>query len=118
MTRLLGAVFGLAATGALFEALENNRLFGLLTTAGAGLDASDRTEVRGLLSGSEAAETKLAKLAPEAAEQVERVVREEFVFVLDGAMLLCMVGCPWRAFWRPYWWLERHLDPRRPSDLA
>ena len=46
MTRLLGAVFGLAATGALFEALENNRLFGLLTTAGAGLDASDRTEYR------------------------------------------------------------------------
>jgi hypothetical protein len=118
MTRLLGAVFGLAATGALFEALENNRLFGLLATAGADLDASDRTEVRGLLSGSEAAETKLAKLAPEAAEQVERVVREEFVFALDGAMLLCMVGCPWWSFWRPYWWLERHLDPRRPANLA
>ena len=52
---------------------------GLLTRAGADLDASDRTEAWGLLSGSEAAETTLAKLAPEAAEQVDRVVREAFV---------------------------------------
>jgi hypothetical protein len=64
---------------------------GLLTRAGADLDASDRTEARGLLSSSKAAESTLAKLAPEAAEQVERVAREAFVFALDGAMLLCMV---------------------------
>ena len=85
---LMGAVFGVAATGALFKALENNKLVGLLTRAGADFDASDRTEVRGLLSGSEAAETTLAKLAPEAAAQVEHVGREVFVFALDGAAVV------------------------------
>lgn len=91
MVRLMGAVFGVAATGALFKALENSRLAELLTTAGASLDASDRAEIQGLLSGSEAAETQLAQLAPEVAEQIERVVGEAFVYALDGAMLLCML---------------------------
>jgi EmrB/QacA subfamily drug resistance transporter len=90
MIRLLGAVFGVAVTGALFKAMENDRLVELLAAAGAKLGASDRAEVRGLLSGSDAAEDKLAHLAPNVAEQVDRVVREAFVHAFDGAMLLCM----------------------------
>lgn len=89
--RLMGAVFGVAVGGALFTALENYRLSGLITAAGGNLDASEQTEIRGLLSGSESAETQLAQLAPEAAEQIERVVREAFVFALDGTMLLCVL---------------------------
>jgi hypothetical protein len=57
----------------------------LLTAAGAKLDAFDRAEIRGLLSGSEVAE-----LTPAVADEVERVVREAFVYAFDGAMLLCM----------------------------
>lgn len=91
MVRLMGAVFDIAITGALFKALENSKLAELLETAGANLDASDRAETRGLLSGSEAAEARLAQLAPEAAAQTERIVREAFVYALDGAMLLCML---------------------------
>lgn len=91
MIRVLGASFGVAVTGALFKALENDKLAELLTAAGASLDASDRAEIQGLLSGSEAAETELTRLAPEVAEQIERVVGEAFVYALDGAMLLCMV---------------------------
>jgi MFS family permease len=53
------------------------------------LDASDRVEIRGLLSGSEAAERKVAELAPAVADEVERVVREAFVYACDGAMILC-----------------------------
>ncbi len=53
------------------------------------LDASDRVEIRGLLSGSEAAERKVAELAPAVADEVERVVREAFVYAFDGAMILC-----------------------------
>ena len=91
MVRLLGAVFGVAVTGALFKTMENGRLAELLAASGANLDASDRAEIRGLLSGSAAAEQKLSQLAPSAAEGIERVVREAFVHALDGAMLLCMV---------------------------
>lgn len=87
----MGAVFGVAATGALFKALENNKLTELLTAAGAKLDASDRAEIRGFLSGSESSEAELARLAPEVSQQVERVVHEAFVFALDGAMLLCVL---------------------------
>ncbi len=91
MVRLMGAVFGVAVTGALFKALENARLTSVLAAAGADLDSSDRAEVRGLLSGSQAAERSLGKLAPEVADRVERVVSEAFVYALDGAMLLCLV---------------------------
>jgi hypothetical protein len=42
------------------------------------------------LSGSETAERKVSELAPAAADNVERVVRETFVHAFDGAMLLCM----------------------------
>jgi MFS family permease len=90
MIRLLGAVFGVAVAGALFKALENGRLAELLAAAGASLDASERAEIRRLLSGSAAAEAELARLAPSVAGQVDRVVREAFVYALDGAMLLCM----------------------------
>ena len=76
--------------GALFKALENAKLAELLAAAGASLDASERTEIKGLLSGSDAAEDKLSQLAPSVAEGLERVVREAFVYALDGTMLLCM----------------------------
>src|SRR3712207_6703886 len=74
----------------LFKAMENSRLAELLAASGAKLGASDRAEIRGLLSGSGAAEDKLARLAPSVADQVDRVVREAFVHAFDGAMLLCM----------------------------
>lgn len=90
MIRLLGAGFGVAMAGALFKALENAKVAELLAAAGASLDASERTEIKGLLSGSDAAEDKISQLAPSVAEGVERVVREAFVYALDGTMLLCM----------------------------
>jgi predicted MFS family arabinose efflux permease len=90
MIRLVGAVFGIAVTGALFKATENSKLAELLTTSGANLDASDRAEIRGLLSGSNAAENKFTRIAPNVADQIERLVREAFVHAFDGAMLLCM----------------------------
>jgi hypothetical protein len=85
----LGVVFGVAVPGALFKALENSKLAELLAAAGARLDASNRAEILGLLSGSEAAERKVAELAPAVADQVEQVVREALVYAFDGAMVLC-----------------------------
>jgi hypothetical protein len=89
MVRQLGVVFGVAVSGALFKALENSKLAELLAAAGARLDASNRAEIRGRLLGSEAAERKVAELAPAVADQVEQVVREAFVYAFDGAMVLC-----------------------------
>jgi hypothetical protein len=89
MVRQVGVVFGVAVPGALFKALENNKPGELLTAAGGSLDASDHAEIRELLSGSEAAERKVAELAPAVAGEVERVVREAFVYAFDGAMVLC-----------------------------
>ncbi len=90
MIRLVGAVFGVAVTGALFKAMENGKLAELLAASGARLSASDRAEMRGLLSGSAAAENKLSRLAPGVAEEVDRVVRDAFVHAFDGAMVLCL----------------------------
>jgi hypothetical protein len=90
MIRLVGAVFSVTVTGALFKAMENNKLAELLAASGATLGASDRAEIRGLVSGSSGAEDKLAQLAPAVTEQIDRVVREAFVYALSGAMLLCM----------------------------
>jgi hypothetical protein len=90
MIRLVGAVFGIAVTGALFKERENDKLAELLTASGANLDSSDRAEMRGLLSGSEAAQDKLARIAPNVGHQIEQLVRVAFVYAFDGAMLCCM----------------------------
>ena len=90
MIWLVGAVFGVAVTGVLFKERENGKLAELLAGSGAKLDSSDRAEIRGLLSGSEAAEEKLTRIAPGVARQIEQVVREAFVYAFDGARLLCM----------------------------
>jgi len=90
MIWLVGAVFGVAVTGVLFKERENGKLAELLAESGTKLDSSDRAEIRGLLSGSEAAEEKLTRIAPGVARQIEQVVREAFVYAFDGARLLCM----------------------------
>ena len=90
MVRLLGAVLGVAVTGALFKAMENARLTSLLAASGTNVDASERAEIKGLLSGSAAAEDKLSSLAPGVADHVDQVVREAFVHAFDGAMVLCL----------------------------
>ncbi|MGF1470909.1 MAG: MFS transporter [Rubrobacteraceae bacterium] len=91
MVRHIGSVFGIAMAGGFFKALESNKLASLFTGAGSNFSDPDRKEVRGLLSGSEAAEAELTRLAPEVAGQVERIVREAFLYGFDGAMLLCVV---------------------------
>jgi MFS family permease len=87
--RQFGIIFGVAVTGALFKALENAKLLDLFDAAGAGLSAADRDEVRGLLSGADAAQAKLATLTPAAADQIREIVDQAFVHALNGAMWLC-----------------------------
>ena len=88
--RMMAVVFGVAATGAVFKALEHTRMVELVARAGRQLSEADRDEVRALVSGSDAAQAKLATLAPEVARRVEAIVNEAFVHALDCTMLLCL----------------------------
>jgi len=88
-SRFVGMVVGLAITGALFRSIENREIAtDLGTAAGRGIDED---EVRGLLSGSDAARRHLADLAPSAKRAVQGVVDDAFVSGFRGAMLLCVV---------------------------
>ena len=88
--RMIGLTLGVAVTGTLFKGLENSKLIELLTNVGANLTSGERSEVKGLLSGSDAAQAKLTTLAPEVSHRIEAVVRETFLYALDGAMILCL----------------------------
>ncbi|MGH2603355.1 MAG: hypothetical protein ACRDJ9_28725, partial [Dehalococcoidia bacterium] len=74
----------------LFKTLENTRLLSLFDSIGAGLSPGDRDEVRGLLSGSDAAQAELATLTPATAEQIREIVDRAFIYALNGAMWLCV----------------------------
>jgi EmrB/QacA subfamily drug resistance transporter len=97
--RMIGIVFGVAITGALFKQLEKMKMFDMFAALGKALTAAQRSDVRGLLSGSADAQAKLAALVPDAAQAVESIVRTSFVHALDGVMILCCtmsavgIGC-------------------------
>ena len=89
--RMMAIVFGVAITGALFKILEKNKMFELFAAVGRQLTNAERSEVKGLLSGSVTAQAKLAALAPSAAREVQRIVLDSFVHALNGVMILCLV---------------------------
>jgi EmrB/QacA subfamily drug resistance transporter len=94
LVRLMGIIVGLALSGALFKTLENDSLVSSFeTAAGRTLTSADKAEIRGLLSGSDAAAHKLATLAPQLRDQVESIVNKAFVHGLRGVMILSVVAC-------------------------
>jgi EmrB/QacA subfamily drug resistance transporter len=94
LVRLMGIIVGLALSGALFKSVENHSLFSSFETAsGNGLSSADKAEVRGLLSGSDAAIHKLTTLAPQLRDQVEAIVNKAFVHGLHAVMLASIIVC-------------------------
>jgi MFS family permease len=89
--RMMAIVFGVAITGAFFKALEKDKMFELFAAAGRQLTDGERSEVKGLLSGSVAAQAKLAALVPSAAREVERIVLYSFVHALNRVMIVCLL---------------------------
>src|SRR5262249_8806346 len=67
---------------------ENDRLVELLHDAGATLTSGQKNDIRGLLSGSDAAQAALRALAPAAADQVERIVNSAFMDGYHAVMFL------------------------------
>jgi MFS family permease len=92
--RLMGIIVGLALSGAVFKALENDALVSTFEkAANRTLTSADKSEIRALLSGSDAATHKLATLAPQLHAQVEDIVNKSFVHGLRGVMILSVVAC-------------------------
>jgi EmrB/QacA subfamily drug resistance transporter len=102
-SRLMGIVIGLALSGALFKSFENRRLFSAFNDqVGRALTASNRSEIRGLLSGSDQARQRLTELAHHTQGIVDRIVDEAFVHGLRAVMVLSVVLCAlsvWPALW-------------------
>ena len=93
-SRLMGIVIGLALSGALFKSFENRQLFDdFRQTIGRGLSSANRSEVRGLLSGSDEARQRLAELAHHTRGVVDRIVDQAFVHGLRAVMVLSVVLC-------------------------
>jgi EmrB/QacA subfamily drug resistance transporter len=86
MNRVLAGAVGLAATGAVFASLEDDRLAQLSDTRGLGLDAAERGELDGLLAGSESAHSTLAAQPAGLQARIEDALRETFTFALSHAL--------------------------------
>ena len=91
MVRMVGATFGVAALGAVFQHIASNQL--AHTLAGAGLSPHQRAEVvHNLGSGA----TSPAGLPPGAAGQVGHAARDAFIHALASGMwlstILALVG--------------------------
>jgi EmrB/QacA subfamily drug resistance transporter len=94
LVRLMGIIVGLALSGAVFKSVENHSLFSSFETAsGKALSSADKAEIRGLLSGSDAAIHKLTTLAPQLRNQVEAIVNKAFVHGLHAVMILSIIVC-------------------------
>ncbi|MEK6277706.1 MAG: MFS transporter [Actinomycetota bacterium] len=84
MNRVMAGALGLAATGAVFAALQRDKLSELLLQRAPAVHGQ-REELDGLLAGSSAAREKLADQPQGLVERVEAVFRETFAFALANA---------------------------------
>jgi MFS family permease len=89
--RLMGIIIGLAISGMLFRGLEHQALLAAFARAGTTPTSDTRSEVLGLLSGSEAAEKKLATLAPALQDRIEAVTDYAFTRGFRAVMVVCAV---------------------------
>ncbi len=88
MVRHVGNALGVAVTAVIFKAVESRVL---LTESGLG--RGKLSEVRGLLSGSDAAAAKLKTLVPAAADRIDRIVQDAFDAGLSAGMWSCAALC-------------------------
>jgi EmrB/QacA subfamily drug resistance transporter len=100
--RLMGIVIGLAVSGAVFRALENDELISKFSHKGNGLDSDEKQTIRELLSGSDAARHSLAELSRSVRHVVDTIVDDAFIRGQRGVMILGVVVCAlgvWTALW-------------------
>jgi EmrB/QacA subfamily drug resistance transporter len=98
--RLMGIVIGLALSGSLFNSFENRELLSQARATDA--TNAEVSDVRGLLSGSDAAEQHVRQLTGAARTVVERITDEAFTHGLRFVMILgavLSVISIWPALW-------------------
>lgn len=98
--RLMGIVIGLALSGSLFNSFENRELLSQVHATGA--TQAEASDVRGLLSGSDAAEQHVRSLTGASRSLVERITDEAFAHGLRIVMFLAVVLTVlsiWPALW-------------------
>jgi MFS family permease len=89
--RLMGIVIGLALSGSLFSSFENRELLTQVHAHGA--TAAEASDVRGLLSGSAAAEQHVKTLTGSTRALVEQITDLAFTHALRYVMLLGVLLC-------------------------
>jgi len=105
--RLMGIVIGLALSGSVFNSFENRELLSEARATGA--TNAEVSDVRGLLSGSEAAEQHVRRLTGAPRAVVERLTDEAFTHGLRFVMILALVLSV-ISIW-PALWGRRELAP-------
>jgi EmrB/QacA subfamily drug resistance transporter len=88
MSRMVGGTFGVAAVGALFQTLSDDRLHSKLS--GLGLSASEKAWFRDNI-GSGDVDARLRLLPPDTAHRVSAALHDTFIHSLTAAMRLSMV---------------------------
>lgn len=86
MNRVMAGAVALAAAGAVFESLKQDRLTELASERGLGLSGSEQRELDGLLAGSESARRTLAEQSAAVAGRIAEAVRETFTYALSDAI--------------------------------
>ncbi|MEM7303850.1 MAG: MFS transporter [Pseudomonadota bacterium] len=95
--RAIGATFGVACAGVLFRTSEQVRLSHLYDLAGSRLTQTQQSEIRSLLSGSDAAREKLRQIAPDLNERVHLVISDAYAHAFRDVMFF-FVACAAIAF--------------------
>ncbi len=89
--RMVALVFGIAVSGFVFKVFETDGYDNAVAAAGGQLSSADKSEIQGLLAGSDEAAQKLTELSPATADQVEGIVRVAFTDGLSAAFILNFV---------------------------
>lgn len=112
MNRILAGAIGLAVVGAVFQSLLRSELDRELARNNIDLDEAQRTQVDGLVAGSEKAQEELSKDSATVAERVESIAADAFTYALGNSLwVLVGVAVVCTAL---TWWL---VEPREPTDV-
>jgi MFS family permease len=84
----LGATLGVAVTGAIFQALQVDRLVDLAGARGVSISAAQAQELTGVLAGTPGAQAALDRIAGARAPGIDEAVREAFVDALGTSLVL------------------------------
>jgi hypothetical protein len=88
----LGATFGIAVSGALFQSVKDDKSDDLLSKVGISIESSER-KLEGVLAGAKDATTALHKFGRAQQEHIVHAIRQGFTDGLGSVMWLSLAVC-------------------------